>query len=78
MHRSHLRLCGLAIVVALGYLVFTGGSASGVGLLIAALVCPLAMVLAMTVLMGRDQHHGGSSGTNAEASSQPVAPADRS
>lgn len=52
MHRSHLRLCGLGLVLALGYLLLTGGSAGGVGLLIAALVCPLAMVLAMTVLLG--------------------------
>ncbi len=52
VHRSHLRLCGAGLVLALGYLVLTGGSAGGVGLLIAALICPLAMILAMTVLMG--------------------------
>jgi hypothetical protein len=52
MHRSHLRLCGIGLVLALGYLVLTGGSAGGVGLLIAVLVCPLAMIVAMTVLMG--------------------------
>jgi hypothetical protein len=57
MHRSHLRLCGLGVLVALGYLILTGGSASGVGLLIAALVCPLAMVLAMSVLMGSNHQH---------------------
>ena len=56
MHRTHLRLCGVGLVLALGYLVLTGGSAGGVGLLIAALVCPLAMIVAMTVLMGRDAH----------------------
>jgi hypothetical protein len=54
MHRSHLRICGLGLVLALGYLLLTGGSAGGVGLLIAALVCPLAMIVAMSVLMGRD------------------------
>jgi len=57
MHRSHLRLCGLGILVALAYLTLTGGSASGVGLLVAALVCPLAMILAMTVLMGPNRQH---------------------
>lgn len=53
MHRSHLRLCGIGLVVALGYLLLTGGSAGGFGLLVAALVCPLAMILAMTVLTGK-------------------------
>jgi hypothetical protein len=57
MHRSHMRLCGLGLLVALGYLILTGGSAGGVGLLIAALVCPLAMVLAMSVLMGSNHQH---------------------
>lgn len=52
MRRSHLRLCGLGVVLALTYLFLTGGSAGGVGLVIAALVCPLAMLLAMSVLMG--------------------------
>ena len=60
MHRSHLRLCGVGLVVALGYLLVTGGSAGGFGLLVAALVCPLAMVVAMTVLMRHDRHPNGS------------------
>ena len=54
MHRSHLRMCGVGLVLALGYLVLTGGSAGGFGLLVAALVCPLAMILAMSVLMRPD------------------------
>lgn len=54
MHRSHMGICGVALAAALGYLVLAGGSAGGYGLLIAVLVCPLAMILAMTVLMG---HH---------------------
>lgn len=54
MRRSHMRFCGIALIAALGYLVLTGGSAGGYGLLIAVLVCPLAMILAMTVLMGHD------------------------
>ena len=55
MHRSHMRFCGIALVAALGYLVLAGGSAGGYGLLIAVLVCPLAMILAMTVLMGHEK-----------------------
>lgn len=51
MNRSHLGWCGIGLAVALGYLVLTGGSAGGFGLLIAALLCPLAMILAMKVLM---------------------------
>lgn len=58
MHRSHLRLCGVGLVLALGYLLLNGGSAGGVGLLIAALVCPLAMIVAMSVLTGdKTPHH---------------------
>ena len=71
MHRSHLRLCSLALLAALAYLALTGGSASGVGLVIVALVCPLAMVLAMTVLMGRDQQHHAPI-TSAEDTDHPV------
>ena len=72
MHRSHLRLCGVGLVLALGYLVLTGGSAGGVGLLIAALMCPLAMILAMTVLLG---HGTGPAGTRQDQ--ELTDPADR-
>ncbi len=68
MHRSHLRLCGIGLVLALGYLVLTGGSAGGVGLLIAVLVCPLAMIVAMTVLMGN--------GAQQPTADRPDAPAE--
>jgi hypothetical protein len=72
MHRSHLSLCGIGIALALGYLVVTGSSAGGVGLLIAALVCPLAMILAMSVLMGRNpQHDAGRTDEPAEAVDRP-------
>ena len=57
MHRSHLHLCGVGLVLALGYLLLTGGSAGGVALLIAALVCPLAMILALSVLVGGAHRH---------------------
>lgn len=72
MHRSHLRLCGLGVVLALGYLVLTGGSASGVGLLIAALVCPLAMILAMSVLMGSNHQHHDPTTSSSDAPARPV------
>lgn len=71
MHRSHLRLCGLGVLVALGYLILTGGSASGVGLLIAALVCPLAMILTMSVLMGSNHQHDPTA-SSADAPAGPV------
>ena len=71
MHRSHLRLCGIGLVLALGYLALTGGSAGGVGLLIAVLVCPLAMIVAMTLLMGN-----GTQQPIAERSDAPAEPAE--
>jgi len=71
MHRSHLRLCGIGLVLALGYLVLTGGSAGGVGLLIAVLVCPLAMIVAMTVLMG-----GGTQQRTADRTDAPTEPVE--
>lgn len=72
VHRSHLRLCGVGLVLAVGYLVLTGGSAGGVGLLVAALICPLAMVLAMTVLMGH-----GTGNAAARQDEQTAEPVDR-
>jgi uncharacterized membrane protein len=71
MHRSHLGLCGIGLALAFGYLVLTGGSAGGVGLLIAALVCPLAVILAMSVLMGRDHQHGSDSAPDETGSMTP-------
>lgn len=57
MHGSHLGICVVGIAAAVGLVVLTGGSAGGAGLLVAALACPLAMVIAMRVLMG--DRHGG-------------------
>lgn len=57
MHKGHLAFCAVGLLAALGVLALTGGSAGGVGLLVAALVCPLAMILAMGILMGRDQRN---------------------
>jgi hypothetical protein len=72
MHRSHLRLCGLGILAAAGFLIFTGGSASGVGLLIAALLCPLAMILAMSVLMGPNHQHEPTTSARGDDPARPV------
>lgn len=72
MHRSHLALCGTGLLLALAYLVLSGGSAGGVGLLIAALACPLAMVIAMSVLM----RHGTSTPTGEHRTDEPTEAAD--
>lgn len=55
MHKGHDTVCAIGIALALGFLLLTGGSAGGLGLLVAALACPIAMVVAMKFLMG-DQH----------------------
>ncbi|HET9443470.1 MAG TPA: hypothetical protein VFO65_09105 [Acidimicrobiales bacterium] len=52
MHRGHLAGCAVGIALALGYVALSGASAGGLGLLVAALACPLAMVVAMRFLMG--------------------------
>jgi high-affinity Fe2+/Pb2+ permease len=60
MHKGHLTTCGLMLAVAVGFLILTGGSTSGLGLVVVALVCPLAMIVAMKLLMGdqrADGHH---------------------
>ncbi len=72
MQRSHLRLCGAGILVALAYLVLTGGSAGGVGLVIAALVCPLAMLLAMSVLMGPNRQHAEPTSDGVDEPTRPI------
>lgn len=59
MHKGHFAGCGIALVLALGFVAFTGGSAGGLGVLVAVLACPIAMVVAMKFLMGdrREGHH---------------------
>jgi hypothetical protein len=42
-HRGHVVLCGAVIAVALMAVVVTGGAPVSIGLLVAALLCPLAM-----------------------------------
>ena len=53
MHTRHLVGCAVAISAALAVVVLTSGSIGGVGLLVATLACPIAMVLAMKLVMGR-------------------------
>jgi ATP/ADP translocase len=72
MHGSHLRLCGLGILAAVAFVFLTGGSAGGVGLLIAALVCPLTMVFAMSVLMGSNQPHQDSAASGGDSTAPAV------
>ena len=60
MHKGHLAGCAVGITLALAFVAFTGGSAGGFGLLVASLVCPIAMVVAMKFLMGDHRAHDGS------------------
>ena len=61
MHKNHLVGCGVGIAIALVLVAFSGGSAGSLGVLVAALVCPIVMVGAMWLLMGgsqRSTEHG--------------------
>ena len=53
MHKNHLVGCGVGIALALVLVTLSGGSAGSLGVLVAALICPLAMVAAMWFLTGR-------------------------
>lgn len=55
MHKNHLVGCGVGIAIALVLVAFSGGSAGSLGVLVAALVCPIVMVGAMWLLMGGRQ-----------------------
>lgn len=57
MHRNHLVGCAAGIAIALTVVSLSGGSAGGLGILAAALICPIAMTAAMFFLMG-DAHRG--------------------
>jgi hypothetical protein len=52
MHKNHLVGCAAGIIIALAVVTLSGGSAGGLGILAAALVCPLVMTAAMFFLMG--------------------------
>jgi len=52
MHKGHLTGCAIAFGLALVVFTVTGGSIGGLGLLLAVLICPLTMGVAMWFLMG--------------------------
>jgi Na+/melibiose symporter-like transporter len=52
MHKHHFAGCALVLIVALTVVLFTGASAGSIGILAVALVCPIAMVIAMWFLAG--------------------------
>jgi|GEM_PF-4613483 hypothetical protein len=56
MHKGHLTGCAIALGLALVVFTVTGGSIGGVGLLLAVLICPLTMAVAMWFLMGSQRH----------------------
>lgn len=77
MHRSHFAGCALTIVIALGFVAFTGGSAGGLGVLVAALACPIAMIVAMKFLMGGQHANCAHAHQPADRASAPSAEAER-
>jgi hypothetical protein len=52
MHNRHLAGCGIMLALAFGFLVVSGGSSAGLGLVLVALICPLAMILGVKILLG--------------------------
>lgn len=56
MHKNHLVGCGVGLALALVLVAFSGGSAGSLGVLAAALLCPVVMVGAMWLLMGAAEH----------------------
>ena len=52
VHRSHLTVCAIGVALAAAFVAVTGASAGSLGLLVAALACPVAMGAAMWLLMG--------------------------
>jgi TRAP-type C4-dicarboxylate transport system permease large subunit len=55
MHRQHLVGCGIGIAIALVVVVLSGGSGGSIGVLFAALICPVVMLGAMWFLMGNNR-----------------------
>ena len=58
MHKNHFVGCAAGIAIALVVVALSGGSAGSLGVLVAVLVCPVAMVAAMCILMGGHQDAG--------------------
>lgn len=55
MHKHHFIGCGVMLAAALLIFAATGGSAGGLGFVLVALLCPIAMGVVMWLLMG-SQH----------------------
>lgn len=74
MHKSHLVGCAIGIALALVVVGLSGGSAGSLGVLVAALACPLAMVVAMWALMRHGEHGDAEpvAGRPADAEAGPV------
>jgi hypothetical protein len=66
MHKNHLVGCAAGIAIALAVVALSGGSAGGLGILAAALVCPLVMTAAMFFLMGGTSHRDRRVDTSAD------------
>lgn len=74
MHKGHMAGCVIAIGLALALFATTGGSIGGLGLLLAVLICPLAMGGAMWFLMG-SQRRADAAPAHATPDAQALDPA---
>jgi hypothetical protein len=52
MRRTHLIPCLAGLIVAVALVAATGASAASLGLLVAAVACPLSMLVAMRLVIG--------------------------
>jgi hypothetical protein len=52
MRRTHLIPCLAGLAVAVALVAATGASAASLGVLVAAVACPLSMLVAMRLVMG--------------------------
>lgn len=60
MYKNHLVGCGAGIAIALAFVALSDGSAGGLGILAAALICLIVMIGVMYFLMGAT-HQGSAS-----------------
>ena len=58
MSKAHLTGCAAGIAVALVVVAITSGSTGSLGLLVAALACPIAMGVAMRLLVPPQRNRG--------------------
>lgn len=56
MHKGHLLGCAIGLATAVALMTMAGATPSSWGVLVAVLACPIAMVVAMRVLMGGHDH----------------------